>query len=598
MDPATTSLVVLAATIAMFIWNRLPVEVVAIGAGLVLLASGLLTVPETLAGFGDPVVVFIVALFVVSEGLSASGVTAWIGQQLVDRAGSGRRRVLTVAMLLTALLSALISLNGAIAALLPVMIVLSARTGIVPSRLLMPVAFAASAGALLVLTGTPINVIVSDAAVAAGLPPFGFFEFGIVGVPLVLGTVVIAVLLGDRLLPQRPSTVPSTDFSGYARELVSRYALAEDTFRLRVRSASELVDAPLADLTLPGDLRVLSVRDSRGLLRPTDGALRADDQLIVRGDAEAVCQLMLDGHLALGSESADHLADSLVGYELGVAEVIVPPRSRLVGERVHPGLVRRGDQVVLAVSRMGQDRPGETVLMAGDSLLIQGTWDSLELADAHPDVIVVDAPDVVRRQAAPLGPRAWRAVVVVAGMVALLSFGVVPAVVAALLAALAMVVLGVVSVDQAYRAIPWTTVVLVGALIPMSTAIQKSGAAEVISDVLVGGVAGAGPYALMAVLFVTAAVLGQFVSNTATALILIPVAVTAAEQVGISAQPVLMLMAVASAASFLTPIATPANMLVLGPGGYRFGDYWRLGLPVTIWFGIVGVLLVPLVWSF
>jgi di/tricarboxylate transporter len=213
-------------------------------------------------------------------------------------------------------------------------------------------------------------------------------------------------------------------------------------------------------------------------------------------------------------------------------------------------------------------------------------------------VLVVDQPDLVRRQAVPLGPGAKRAIVVLAVMVVLLATGAVPPVVAGLLAAGAIVLLGVLSVEQCYRAISWTTVILVAGMIPLSTAMQESGAAAKLADGLVQVVGDAGPYALLVGLFVLTATLGQLISNMATALIVIPVAVSAAADMDVSAKPVLMSVTVAAAASFLTPVATPANLMVMGPGGYRFGDYWKLGLPLLVLFGVVATVLVPVFWSF
>jgi di/tricarboxylate transporter len=213
-------------------------------------------------------------------------------------------------------------------------------------------------------------------------------------------------------------------------------------------------------------------------------------------------------------------------------------------------------------------------------------------------VLVVDSPELVRRQAVPMGAGSTKAIAVLLAMVALLATGVVPPAVAGLAAAGAVVVLGLVTVDGAYRAVNWTTVILVGAMMPLSTAMTQSGAAARLADQLVDAIGDAGPYALVAGLFALTAVLGQLISNTATALIVIPIAVAAAGELGISPRAVLMSVAVAQAASFLTPVATPVNLIVMGPGGYRFGDYWKLGLPVMLWFFLVATFLVPVFWPF
>jgi di/tricarboxylate transporter len=230
--------------------------------------------------------------------------------------------------------------------------------------------------------------------------------------------------------------------------------------------------------------------------------------------------------------------------------------------------------------------------------LLQGTWKALDEHLADPDVLVVDSPELVRRQAVPMGAGALQAIAVLGAMVVLLATGAVPAAVAGLLAAIAMILTGALTVEQAYRGINWTTVILIGAMMPLSTAMDQSGAANLLADTLVSLVGDAGPYALVAGLFVLTAILGQLISNTATALIVIPIAVAAATEIGVSPLPVLMSVAVAAAASFLTPVATPTNLMVMGPGGYQFGDYWKLGLPMMLWFFVVATFLVPVVWPF
>ena len=257
-----------------------------------------------------------------------------------------------------------------------------------------------------------------------------------------------------------------------------------------------------------------------------------------------------------------------------------------------------GNLIILAIQRQGQDLAANAALAAGDILLLQGTWAALDTHLAPAEVLVVNSPDLVRRQALPMGPGAVATLCVLAGMVFLLATGLVPAAVAGLLSAGAVILLRILSVEEVYRAIHWTTVILVGAMMPLSTAITETGAAKLLADWLIAGVGGFGPRALLAGLFVLTAVLGQVISNTATALIIIPISVVAAVEMGISPQPVLMCVAVAAAAAFLTPVATPTNLMVMEPGDYRFGDYWKFGLPMMIWFFVVAVGLVPVIWPF
>jgi di/tricarboxylate transporter len=291
--------------------------------------------------------------------------------------------------------------------------------------------------------------------------------------------------------------------------------------------------------------------------------------------------------------------DTLVSRSSGLAEVVVPPRSALIGDTMFPGMVTdSGDLVVMAVQRKGEDVSGETPLAVGDTLLLQGTWGALEYHLDDPEVLVVDRPDLVRRQAVLLGPGATRSLVVLAAMVVLLVSGAVPPAVAGLLAAGAIVVTRVLTIDQAYRGIAWTTVILVAGMLPLSTAMTQTGAAEKIADGIVDSFGDLGAHALLLGLVLLTFALGQLISNMATALILIPIAISAAAEQGVSAKPLLMGVCVAAAAAFLTPVATPANLMIMEPGGYRFGDYWKLGLPLLALFGVVAVLLVPVIWSF
>ena len=597
MADSTITFIILGVAVVLFVWNRLPVEAVALGVPLALWATGVLTIEQSVGGFGETTVLFIAALFVVSEGLDSTGVTAWAGQQLIAKAGTSQRRLLVLMMLLVALLTAIISVNGAVAALVPMVVVIAVRLGRSPSKLMMPLAFAAHAGSMLALTGTPVSVITSDAADDAGFGPFGFFEFTIIGVPLVAGAVLIAVLLGNRLLPDRtPDAIPP-DLSELARVLAEQYDVDHTMVRLVVDADSPAVGRRRDEL--PAAINGVQ-RARHGAVDPAQ-VVAAGDVVVTSGDPSAVQQLCAKWRLSPAPTTLDQPDDQeLLDREVGVAELVVPPRSELIGQRVFPGMVFSGTKVVvLAVQRNGHDvRDGEVLLATGDTVLVQGRWDELEQNASTQQMLVVDDPSLVRRQAVPLGRGAKQALVIVGAMVVLLATGAVPAVVAGLLAAGALVLTDTVTVPQAYRSISWTTVVLVGGMTPLSLAMQQSGAAQKLADGLVDLVGDSSPYVLVAGLFVLTAVMGQLISNTATALIVIPIAVTAAAQSGVSAQPVLLAVNVAAAGAFLTPVATPANLMVMGPGGYKFGDYWKFGICMMLLFAVVAIFYIPLFWSF
>ncbi len=605
MSDINITFTILAAVVVLFVWNKIPVELVALGAALGLYATGVLQLSQSLAGFGEPTVILIASLFVVSEGLDATGTTAWAGQQLMLRSGAGGgSRLMVMMMLLVAFLTALISVNGAVAALLPMVVILAVRLGRSPSQMLMPLAFAAHAGSMLALTGTPVNVLVSEAAAAAGAGHFSFFSFTLIGVPLLIGTVVIVVLFGNRLLPNRTVRNIPPDLSAHALTLSKQYLRDQGVFRLLVLAESPVIGRTAQSLSAAqgNGLVVVGVQQG-GTGRVSQSAeIAVGDMVIVRGDAEAVesmcsaewLEILTDNQLVDATEQ-------LFSRDHGVAEVIIPPRSGMIGEVVFSGMVTSsGDLMILAIQRRGEDLgPRNVTLAAGDTLLLQGEWMALgENISTDPDVLAVHDPEMVRRQAVPLGIGAKRAIGILAVMVAVLATGVMPAVVASLLAAMAMVLFRVLTPEQAYRGVSWTAVILVGGMIPMSTAIEQTGAAAKIASGLIDVVGDSSPYALLAGLFLLTVVLGQLISNTATALILIPVAVSAAAELHVSVLPLLMTVTVAAAASFLTPVATPANLMVMGPGGYKFNDYWKLGLPMVLWYFVVVMALVPLIWSF
>ncbi len=293
--------------------------------------------------------------------------------------------------------------------------------------------------------------------------------------------------------------------------------------------------------------------------------------------------------------------DRLFTRRFGASEVMVPPRSPLIGQRAYPGMrTDSGELVVVALLR-GDRRIDDptTRIAAGDTLLVRGTWRALSAQiEADDDVLVVDAPDVVRRQVVPLGPGAKESIAVLVVMIVLLATNALPPAVAGLGAACAIILLRVLTVDQAYRAVGWTTVILVAGMIPLSTAMRVTGAADDLANALVDVVGDSGPYPLLIGVFVLTAVLGQLISNMATALIMIPIALSAATELDVAAAPVLMSLNVATAAALLTPVATPANLMVMEPGGYRFNDYWKLGIVVMVWYFIIAVLLVPAIWRF
>ncbi|MCA9880059.1 MAG: SLC13 family permease, partial [Thermomicrobiales bacterium] len=482
-------------------------------------------------------------------------------------------------------------------------VVLAVRLGMSPAQLLMPLAFAAHAGSLLVLTGSAVNVLVLEAALSRGQRSLGFFEFALVGIPLLIGTILVVVLFGERLLPNRPARAFTRDLSRLPQDLLDQYIENESLVRLTVTPASRYnglrANRANEGEEFPG-LHIVGVLNERGVPLQNDN-ITSGTVLVVRGPKSDINRFAAFNHLTIDADlDAPPAALGLLSHDYGVAEVIVAPRSNYIGETVFPGQVTdSGKLVILAFQRHDEDLGIQNItLQAGDALLLQGRWDALDQHTRDPNVVLVDSPEAIRRQTAPLGPRVIPAVLVMAGMVLLLTFNIVPAAIACLVAAIAMVLTRVVTSEQAQRSMNWTTLILVAAMIPLSTAITRTGAAELLASGIINAVGGYSPYILLLGIFVITAMLGQLISNTATALILIPIGLSVAGDMGVSPLTVLMCINVASAAALLTPIATPGNLMVMEPGGYRFGDYWKLGLPVMLVYLLVSVFLTPVWWPF
>ncbi len=602
MSDVSITLLVLALSVVAFVWNKLPVGIVALSVSLALYFTGVLNLNQAFAGFSDPTIILIASLFVVSEGLDSSGLTTWAGQQVVNRAGSSRGKLLILMMSVVAFLTALISVNGAVAALLPMVVVIAVRLGRPPSQLLMPLAFGAHAGSLLTLTGSPVNVLISEAAGSApGGRPLGFFEYALVGVPLLVGSILIIVFLGGKLLPNRTARQLPRDLSQHSESLLAQYLNSDELWRFVVPRGCPLIGESIRSLAIEDfpSISLVAVKDASG--SPVrDTKITEGRVLAVRGQPDELRGFAVWASLERISDQS-----GLVTTTYGVAEVVVAPRSDLVGETVFPGMVTEsGELVILAVQRAGEElsesiaEHDPVVLTPGDVLLVQGKWSALGEHTGDNSVLLVDEPDSIRRQAAPLGKNARSALIITSLMIIFLTTGLFPPAIVTLVAAIAMITFRVVSVASAHRSISLTTLILIAGMIPLSTAISTTGAAALIAHQVVELVGDFGPHVILLALFLITAILGQLISNTATALVLIPIAVSVASELSLSPMPLLIAVAVAASASFLTPVATPANMMIMQPAGYRFGDYWKMGLPLLVLYGMVAVFFVPVIWPF
>jgi len=591
----------LAVTVVLFASDRLRPDVVALLVIVALILGGILPVSVAVAGFGDPLIILIAGLFVVGEGLVRTGIAFQVGQGLARLAGASESRLLVLLMLAVAGLGAFMSSTGVVAIFIPVVLGLTGRLGISPGRLMMPMAFAALLSGLLTLIATPPNLVVNDALRSAGLHPFGFFGVTPIGLLILALGIGYMAIIGSRLLP---SSVPNST-AGHRktlRELGESYQLVGQLHRLRLAADSSLVGQTVAEARLRTRYGLTLI----GVERPTRFAetvsaalanteLHPADVLYGVGSAAAVEELIAAERL-LQLPITDSEQQRLI-QELGLAEVMLPPDSALIGQTLRQAAFRSHHALsVLGIRRRGQPllHLAQEKLAFGDVLLVVGAWKRIALLQNDPKDFLVLNLAAELSEVAPSYRQAPFALAILLAMVALMTFGWVSNVVAVLLAALAMGLCRCLRMEDAYRAINWPSLVVIAGMLPLAKALEQTGGVALIADGLVAGLGPFGPLALLAGVFVLAALIGMFISNTATALLMAPIAIAAAQQVGVSPYPFAMTVVIAASAAFVTPVSSPVNTLVLAPGGYRFNDFVRVGLPLLLLVMGLTLLLTPL----
>lgn len=615
MAPETLlSFVVLAVTIGLFVTDKLRLDVVAMLALMAVAVLQLVPLEVALAGFSSPSVLMIAGLFVVGAALSNTGIADWLGRQLDRIAGASEARVVVVVVLATSLLSALMSSTGTVAILLPVVGTLARRRGIRPGRLFMPLAFAAHLGSNLTLISTPPNILVSDALREVGRTPFGFFSFTLPGL-VVLALGVTYLVFFARMGAATPSGSPEASGSTPALSLsldalAKDYGLVDNVEVVVVAEGSTLAGLTLgqANLRARFGVTVLGIVRQRGELRESlrvmpRAVLNAGDELRLLGEVSAIASLCKE----LGLVAPTRTESFSLPVDESMAEVVIPRRSRLVGRNLRTAKFRdRYRANVLAVRRahdeiyLAHTSGGlrDLVLQAGDTLLVKGRSRYLRnLRDERGDLVLVAEPDQPSDRF--VDPRrALTATLITTAMLIVMAAAWLPHVLAVLLAALLLVLTGCVRPVEVYRSINWESVVLIACMLPLAAALERTGGTALVVTLLERVLAGASPWVVMALLVCVTSMVGMVLSNTATAVLIAPVAVRLAEALGLAPEPLLMGVAFASSAAFATPIASPVNVLVMAPGGYRFGDFTRVGLPLQLLVLATTVLVVPLVFPF
>ncbi len=599
-------LFLLASCVGLFVINKPRMDVVALLAMVALPLSGVIGVNEALAGFSDPSVVLIAALFVIGNGLVRTGIAYRLGDWLMRSAGSSETRLLILLMLAVAGLGSVMSSTGVVAIFIPVVLSIAARMKVSPRRLMMPLAFAGLISGMLTLVATPPNMVVHSELRRAGLDGFAFFSFAPIGLAiLVLG--IGYMLLARRWLGGDTVQEVAVEQRDTLDILAQRYRLPERERRLRVQPGSVLANQALDELKLRSQYGINVIAIERQykfrkqlLIATGNTELFVGDVLLVDLASPAIG--LLGAYKELGVESLQ-LSDSYYGdysRELGLAEVALPPDSRLPGKTIQELGFRSTYKLnVVGVRRNHQALQGLLVdekLRPADTLLVAGSWKHIHrLQGLSRDFLVLSLPAEID-DVAPAANQAPFALLGLAVMVGLMVSGLVPNVLAALIGCLVMGLFRCIDMDSAYKAIHWQSLVLIVGMLPFALALEKTGGIALAVSGLIGLFGDAGPHALLACLFLLTAVIGLFISNTATAVLMAPVAISTATQLGASPYPFAMIVALAASAAFMTPISSPVNTLVLGPGQYRFADFVRVGVPFTLLVMLVSVLLVP--WLF
>jgi di/tricarboxylate transporter len=596
-------LVLLAAAIAMFAINRPRMDAVGLIMMTALPFTGAISVNDAIAGFSDSSIVLLGALFVIGEGLVRTGVAQRLGDWLLVKAGSSETRLLVLLMAAVALLGAFMRSTGVVAIFIPVALRIAQTTGASPSRLMMPLSVAALTSGMLTLIATAPNLVINSELARQGLAGFHFFSFTPFGLPVLVLSILYMHFARRWLVVRGPEGGGGTGRPSLG-EWIEKYRLADREHRMRVTERSPLGGKTLEELDLRGSAGVnivaveRSQRFGRQVMRPSPKLeLKADDILLLEVfkptiDVEAIPrQYALEVLPLTGAYFSDR------SQEIGMAEVMVAADSSLVGKTVVEARFRTRFGLSVIGLRHGSVAHARPLLAeklrVGDTLLVVGPWKAIERLGTteSDDLLILNVPAEIA-EVLPAPGKAPHALFCLLLMVGLMVSGVVPNVQAALIACLLMGLLGCVDLDSAYRSVHWKSIVLIVGMLPFSIALQKTGGVYLAADGLMALTAGAGSMVVLASLFAITAILGLFISNTATAVLMAPVALAIAHELRVSPYPFAMTVALAASTAFMTPISSPVNTLVVGPGNYTFGDFVRIGVPLSILAMIVSVLLV------
>ena len=628
----TITLIILIITVAMFIWGRVRADIVALSALAALLVLGILTPAEALAGFSSPIVIMMIGLFVVGGAIMQTGLAKLTGNKLMALSRGNETVTFLLVMLVTSFIGAFVSNTGTVALMMPIIMSLAAGSGMQSSRFLMPLAFAGSLGGMLTLIGTPPNLVIDEVLTEAGFKPLAFFSFFPVGIIVIAIGIIVLMPLSKIFLSQKQNGKKKSN-SKSLDDLVDEYQLLDNLHRYIVpskRTAAaidengqmmDIVGKTLKDLSIQKKygVSIIEIRNEKksrlGLVKDVNqnmakssSTIAVHDTLFIMGDEEKIERFAQDYDLR---KMKDVKIDF---YDLGLTEIVVMPTSNFAGLRIGDANLRKRFGInVLGVKRGGSSSDGKvgkeyitdnliaTKLHVGDMLLVQGEWTNLaHLTADTTNWVVLDQPEKTADKVL-LDYKAPVAAAIMLLMIAMMVFDFIPVapVTAVIIAGLLTVFAGCFrNVEAAYKTINWESIVLIAAMMPMSTALEKTGASALVSQGLVDSLGSMGPTALLAGIYFTTSLMTMFISNTATAVLMAPIALVAAQQVGVSPYSFLFAVTLGASMCFASPFSTPPNALVMKAGGYTFMDYVKVGLPLQIIIGVVMTFVLPLLFPY
>lgn len=619
----TTTLIILVITVALFIWGRVRADIVALTALAALLVLGILTPAEALAGFSSPIVIMMIGLFVVGGAIMQTGLAKLTGNKLMALSRGNETITFLLVMLVTSFIGAFVSNTGTVALMMPIIMSIAAGSGMQSSRFLMPLAFAGSLGGMLTLIGTPPNLVIDEVLTEGGYQPLAFFSFFPVGIIVIAIGIIVLMPLSKIFLSKKQSGKKKKQGKSLD-DLVDEYQLLDNLHRYIVPSRRpfaaidengeqmDIVGKTLKDLSIQKKygVSIIEIRNEKksrlGLVKDvsqnmakSSSTIQVHDTLYIIGEEEKMKRFASDYGLR---KMKDVKIDF---YDLGLTEIVVMPTSNFAGLRIGDANLRKRFGInVLGVKRGDEyitDNLIATKLHVGDMLLVQGEWTNLaHLATDTSNWVVIDQPEKTADKVL-LDYKAPVAAAIMLLMIAMMVFDFIPVapVTAVIIAGLLTVFAGCFrNVEAAYKTINWESIVLIAAMMPMSTALEKTGASALVSQGLVESLGSMGPTALLAGIYFTTSLMTMFISNTATAVLMAPIALVAAQQVGVSPYSFLFAVTLGASMCFASPFSTPPNALVMKAGGYTFMDYVKVGLPLQVIIGVVMTFVLPLLFPY